>query len=502
MWYVDAAVLADPDDSSGRPYPRGLLVRDGLVREVGRPAPPGASTWSPGRAVAEAVVVPGLRDPHVHLRAAAAARCSVEVSQAGTVAGLLAALVAGARSLPAGGWLRGWGYDEAALAERRPPGADELDGVGSGRPVVLHHRTGHAAVLNHRALAAVGADAPGPAGIDPDGVERDAAGRPTGLLVDAHRLLARVPRQDGAALTAAVAALAQEWLTRGVTAVTDATATTTVEDLALLDTWVRDGLVPQDLRVLLAPGAVADAVAAGRGAVRTSRAGARPRDRSGCTVVGAKVAVAADEIGEQIGLARRHGWPVAVHVLDVDQLEAALTALRRVGPPSWGRDRLEHVSLVLPEQRERLAASGAAVVTNPAFLADRGSKYVEQLSAVELDWLYPVGSLVGSGVLVAAASDAPVSAAGPLDSARAALTREVTSGPSAGRVLAPAERVSAAQALAMVTTTAAAVDGVDARLRPGACADLVVLDRDPRRDLRQAAVLATVIGGRVLADRP
>lgn len=497
MWALHGPVRTDPG-SPVRPV-GGVAVHGGQVVALGVHPERGRRevVLPPG-----AVVLPGLRDPHLHLRAMAAARLSVDGAGAADVAQLLARLAGAAADVVPPAWLRAHGYDEVELAEGRPPTAAELDTVTGAVPAVVHHRTGHAAVVNSAALAALGVPPVGAPGRDGNGVERGADGRPTGLLVDAHALLAAVPRQPAAELRAAVAAVGRQLAVRGVTGLTDATATNGLGDLALLASWRQQGLLPQRVHVLLSAVAVADAVAAGVPAPVGGHGGGHGRTRAtppAVRVVGAKVAAPAGGIAEQVRAARRHGWPVAVHATEVDELHAALVALEAAGPPRWGRDRIEHAGLVLPEHRPRLAAAGVAVVSNPAFLAERGSKYVRELSAVEHGWLYPVRSLLAAGVPVAAASDGPVTDTGPLDAVAAAVDRTVRRGPASGAVLGPAERVGPAEALAMVTTWAAAAEGDDARLRIGGPADLVVLDAEPRAGTAPPAVLATVVGGVLVA---
>src|SRR5690606_11443138 len=88
-----------------------------------------------------------------------------------------------ATGLPAGTWLRGHGYDEEWLQERRHPTRAELDEAAPDHPVVLVHWSVHRCVLNSRALAALGIGAETP---DPPGgwVVRDLAGLPAGPLYE------------------------------------------------------------------------------------------------------------------------------------------------------------------------------------------------------------------------------------------------------------------------------------------------------------------------------
>ena len=165
----------------------GITVRHGEVAALGVPtavrgaAPGSGSDGDRHRAVvtlpAGARLCPGFVDHHLHLLAMAAARCSIDLSDAASLTevfnrisaaagddphrGALAAAgtAAAAGAVGTGAWLRGWGIDEADLAEGRLPTAAELDALGPHRPLVLHHRTGHSRILN-RAARANGGHAP------------------------------------------------------------------------------------------------------------------------------------------------------------------------------------------------------------------------------------------------------------------------------------------------------------------------------------------------------
>lgn len=322
-------------------------------------------------------------DHHVHLLSTAAARLSVDVSAALTVAEVCAALA------PRGtGWLRGWGYDESLLEEGRQPTRDDLDRANRRQPVVLHHRTGHAAVLNSAALAEVGEE-----------------GHPDGVLFDRHDVLGRVPRVPTGALEAAAAEVSREWARRGVACFTDATRTNGLEELGLLSSWLDRGVVVQEVTAMV--GEPPPGVAHGQlvGGVTVGHVKLMPGERLGASVASAHAA----------------GFPVAVHTVDVSDLDAALAAFERSPAPSGLRDRVEHNALCLPEQVPRLAASGAAVVVNPSFLVHRAAKYGRQLSEVEHGWLIRIGSLLRAGIPVRAGSDSPVAPSRPAEMMAAAM---------------------------------------------------------------------------------
>ncbi len=103
-------------------------------------------------------LVPGLHDHHLHLRAAVAARESVDVTAVTTPAEFdrvvaAAATAAAAAAGPASGWVRVVGWHEPAAG---PLGRARLDALAGPVPVRVQHRSGAMWVLNSAALHRAG----------------------------------------------------------------------------------------------------------------------------------------------------------------------------------------------------------------------------------------------------------------------------------------------------------------------------------------------------------
>lgn len=353
-----------------------------------------------------------LVDHHVHFLSTVAARLSLDVSSARTLAELEAA-VRHAAPAPGSGWIRAWGYDEAFLIEGRHPVTADLDRARPDVPVVLHHRTGHAAVLNTRALRAIGHPDPGPGG---------------GLLIDRHDLLARVPRLDPARMRDAAREVSAAWAGRGIGAFVDATATNGPADLDLLAGWCRDGVIVQQVTAMVSCRHLQSTPGYGSavGAVRVGHAKVMPGPDLAPTVEAAHAA----------------GFPVAVHVTEIDVLESTLDAMEASPPPPGRADRIEHASLSLPDQVRRIAERRAAVVVNPSFLLHRRRKYERELQPVERAWLIRIRSFIDAGIEVRAGSDSPVTPAAPAEMVAAATAHPFSPGESvdplsAARLLRP-----------------------------------------------------------------
>ena len=89
-------------------------------------------------------------------------------------------------------------------------------------------------------------------------------------------------------------------------------------------------------------------------------------------------------------------------------LDETLLALETSPPPPATTDRLEHCSLAMPEQLDRVSQLGASVCTQPSFLTRRLDKYLEDVSPTEQAWLWPLSSLVERDISVTLSSDSPV----------------------------------------------------------------------------------------------
>lgn len=379
-----------------------ILIEDGRVAVVGMAAIDQAGEAEVIELGDDQVAVPAFVDEHLHLLSMAAARCSIDVDRP-TIGEVLEAIAAGAAELPAGAWVRAVGYDDARVAEHRHPTRAELDAAGEGRPVVLHHRTGHVAVLSSSALAAVGVPH-----------------HPDGVLADRHDLLDQVPRLDPHDLGAAVDEVLAELVANGVVAVTDATHTNDRAALEFLDR-------PAPVQVTAMVGwDRLDGLAYGErvGRVTVGHAKIMPgADDRAQAADGASVPLA-DAVARAHGV----GFPVAIHVMDIDTLAATIEALADSPPPADTRDRIEHCALALPEQLDQLAELPVEVITQPSFVTRRAAKYRDQLSEVEQGWLWPMASIIDHGIPIRLSSDSPVVPARPLEWLAAARERDLNPG--------------------------------------------------------------------------
>ncbi|MEE9218282.1 MAG: amidohydrolase family protein, partial [Acidobacteriota bacterium] len=117
-------------------------------------------------------------------------------------------------------------------------------------------------------------------------------------------------------------------------------------------------------------------------------------------------------------------------------------------------------------------------------------------------WLYPIGSLLRSGAVVAFGSDWSVSSANPFEEMEVAVTRMGPNGETDEPWL-PEERIDLPSALAAFTINAAYVNFHEDRtgsIEIGKFADLIVLDRNlfdiKPTEISETQVLLTLLEGK------
>lgn len=475
-------------------------------------------------------VCPGFIDAHCHFSIAALEPVSVDCHLS-SVAAIVAAVRAAAGALQPGQWLRGYGYDEMLLAERRHPTRQELDAVCPNNPLLLLHWSVHRCVANTAALelAGIGRQTPDPSG---GLIQRDPHGEPTGLLYEsASNALVRLAaaayaEQLGERMTDLIEQHARLWLSRGVTAVHD--AATTPAASAHFQAALDAGKLPLRIyqmvlgaEIFRAPlerldGATATGPAAARlriGPLKlfvdgggNSLALSYPTNgglrRLGILFYGQ------DELNDLVLRAHRQGLQVAGHTAGNEGIAAALAAYRhalRVAPKADHRFRLEHASCMTDALLREAGELGVVVAVQPTATYHLGDQWLASAIPASAIRYLPLRSLLAQGLVVAGSSDYPCFAPEPLRAMSFAATRRT----ARGAVVGPEEAISVAEALTLYTSGAAYAsfsEHEEGSLEPGKLANMLVLSADPLRtdldELEQIAVEQTWLAGEVAYQRP
>ena len=235
---------------------------------------------------------------------------------------------------------------------------------------------------------------------------------------------------------------------------------------------------------------------------------------------------APEDLAQLGAIARKRGFPVAIHAIEQEAIEAIVSLPELLKPLPVSRcgngmestdsivprNRIEHCAECPPPLLDRVARSGATIVTQPGFIYWRGDGYLQRVEPHLLPHLYDCGALVARGISLAFGSDSPVIDPSPwpgIYSAIASITSAGNHFPRPGSDSSPNGRrgsgISLQQAIEAYTRGAALAEGsasIKGRIRPGMLADLTLLDTELEGEslhrLPPARSLVTIVGGKIL----
>ncbi|MDP2743667.1 MAG: amidohydrolase family protein, partial [Dehalococcoidia bacterium] len=316
----------------GKPRAALVAVKDGRVLGLG--APDDVSTFcGPSSRVIDCqgrTIVPGFNDAHCHFFSLVRRLLSIDSSPASvhSISGIVETIKASAARTQPGNWITAVGYDESRLTEKRHPARQDLDKATTTHPVRLLHRTGRACVLNTLALsmASIGSETEDP----PGGlIDREiGSGEPTGLLFQMNGLLESIiPPLAEEELHRGVRLANHLNLSRGITTFQDASVTNDISQWQAFQRLKERGDIRS--RISMMPGFEAlDQFTASGLAFRSGdqhlRLGAVKIVVDRTT---GRLNPTQEELTRQVLQANRAGFQVALHAIEEEDIEAALTAL-------------------------------------------------------------------------------------------------------------------------------------------------------------------------------
>jgi predicted amidohydrolase YtcJ len=456
-------------------------------------------------------LLPGFIDAHCHLHAYAESLVSLDLSPRAHVRSLIDIQsrirdVSGSR--PPGTWIRGKGYNEFYLAEERHPNRRDLDSAAPHHPIKLTHRSGHAHILNSLALELAGITAE--TGDPPEGfIDREPeTGMPTGILYGMGKYLARrIPPLDAAEIERGLILANEKLLSYGITSIHDASSANDLGMWSLFEGWKARGILQPRLTAAVGLKSFREF----KQILHEPRTGDFGPWPAAVKIIAGEVAGSLyptrEELNEQISAINTAGLQAMVHAVEEPVIEAVCDSISHAleqQPREDHRHRIEHCSVCPPSLIRRLAKLGIMVVTQPSFIYYNGDRYLKTVPGDQLEMLYPIGSMLKSGLRVGFSSDFPVSDPNPLVGICAAVTRMTETG---SRVL-PDEGISLPEALERYTMGSASAsfqESVKGSLAPGKAADIIMLDEDPFRIeaacIKDIRVLMTIVGGRIVWER-
>lgn len=467
-------------------------------------------------------VLPGLVDAHAHLLGLGQSLEQVDLVGCQSYEELVERVRMRAEGVAEGEWILGRGWDQNDWPGKKLPTHDELSSLLPDHPVVLTRIDGHALLANYAAMQAAGIDETTESPSGGEILQED--GLPTGVFVDRAMELVRVhqPPMTREQIERYLMAAQDECLRLGLTCVHDAGMAPGVLDvLRELHTRGKWGLrvyvmlpanaedeirkgpwqTPDRVITVRAVKAYADGALGSRGAALLEPYSDRRGSRGLMLTPVAGLRRTAQ-------LCAEHGFQLCVHAIGDAANRAVLDAFRdaELGASArTARFRIEHAQIVHPDDFVRFRDQHVIPSMQPTHLTSDMPWAPERLGDERIRGAYAWRSFLALGLPVPFGSDFPVEGTDPLLGWYAAATTRSANG--ADPEWRPDQKLSRREILRGFTQHAAYASFGEhdfGTVEAGKFADFTVYDRDlmtcTADELREARVLMTVIGGRVVYE--
>ena len=496
-------------------------------------------------------VVPGLVDAHAHMDREGLKSLYPSLAGARSIDDVLQRIEPLVKAAAPGDWIVTMPLGEppyyfdvpGSLREKRFPTRRDLDRVAPRNPVYIRSIWGYwrhtlplVSIANSEALRFAGISRDTVPPWDGISIERDSGGEPTGVFVEQTY----IPVVE-LSLMAAAPRFTHQDRARGLREsmrIYNATGTTSVveghgvadEVLRVYDETARRGELTVRAYLTVSPtwGSADPPTIESRLAAWTPRIAGRGSGTAFLRVAG----LVAESNPTADGAVRARAMPYTGWAgfsydaaLPREQLKSVLLAAARedVRVLSMGtglldlyedvnrvvpiRDRrwvIEHVGILTAEEIGRIRDLGLVLTTHTnRYLYKEGDLFRAQVGPQAEDTIVPLRRLKEAGVHVALATDnVPPSLFLPVWQAVARVSR------STNRVIAPAQRLSRADALRAATLEGAYLtfeEDQKGSIEAGKLADLVVLSDDPMTcaevRIRDISAEMTIVGGRIVHER-
>ncbi|GAB4371745.1 MAG: amidohydrolase [Bryobacter sp.] len=502
------------------PTAKSLAVKDGKFLVVGDDLAKFIGPQTRRVDAQGAAIIPGLIDAHVHMRGLGDMLESFDLRFVKTPAEVARIVKAAGDKLAPGEWVLGRNWDQTNWGGEFPT-ADDLSKVINDRPVFLRRVDGHAAWANRKALELAGLtkETKDPAG---GRIIRDAAGNPTGVLIDRAMGLvaAKIPPVTAAQVKRRLELAAAACARLGLTGVHDAgigvlernayrelirEGKLSVRVYAMIggtgELWqeyAKSGPELGDYLTIRSVKLYADGALGSRGAALWQPY-SDEKSTSGLLVT------TEETLKDQIREVAAKGFQVNTHAIGDRANRIVLDEYAQVlGGKNDRRFRVEHAQVIsLPDFK--LFADNSVIASVQATHATSDMRWAEKrLGPDRVMGAYAWQRFKKAGIPLANGSDFPVEEPNPLFGFYASFTRQDQTGfPEGGWM--PDQRLSRAEALdsfTLSTAYAAFEEKVKGSITPGKLADFVVMDRDIMTaaplDVLKAKPRATVLGGKVV----
>jgi len=477
--------------------------------------------------------VPGFVESHCHPSLAGPMLCfEVDARTATSIDEIVNMLREKASKLPKGKWVKGMGYDDQKLKEKRHPTRYDLDKASTNHPVYLTRTDGHLAVANSVALqlAKITRDTP-----DPDGGRFDRephTGEPNGVLREKAQTLIKplIPPYSIEEIKEGLVSAFDQLAGWGITSFHDAAVVH--DSMVAYQELLAENRLPLRVAMMIVgipmlefPGYLSElkalGIKAGFGNDRLRIYGTKfmcDGSMSGWTAALHEpysnepneygiIVTPIEELTASIVEAHKAGLRPVTHAIGDRAIDIVLDAIEMAlseRPDPDHRMTIEHCSLPTEEAIDRIKRLGVLPSSSVGFLYELGPAHLLGIGKERAKRYFPHRTYLQKGIISVGNSDWFVTSANIAQQLYGVVTRKGYS----GDVIGPEQAISVMDALRLYTINGAYAsfeEKIKGSIEPGKLADMVVLDRDiltiPEEEIKDMKVETTIVGGEIVYQR-
>lgn len=451
-------------------------------------------------------VLPGFYDSHVNLVQTGLNLLSLNLSEIRCMDELFSLIRFKASQLPKGELIRGIGFDELRLIEKRMPNRYELDRCAPMNPVWISRVDYHTSIVNSMALHMLNLP------FNLDGIVRDGRNLPNGqltgranALVRSH-MLDRIPESEIAKGVHKALNIAIE---NGITTINAVEGGFTFHDKHAEFMLENKNSFPIDIALFYQTVDIEKILSKGLTRVggtifvdgsfgsRTAALAEPYTDDSSKT---GTLYFSQEELNSFVLEAHKNNLQIAVHAIGSRAIEQALTAYeyaQSIYPRKDCRHRIEHFELPSEEHIRRASSLGIVASVQPTYeylWGGPGKMYETRLGKTRRKKTNPFRQYIESGLIVAGGSDSDLTPMNPLLGIYAAVNHPT-----------PEFSINVQDAIKLFTINGAKAifeERMKGTLEMGKLADMVILDANPLEvspsKINEISVVATIKEGNIL----
>jgi predicted amidohydrolase YtcJ len=478
------------------------------------------------------LALPGFNDSHVHFVYGGHALMSLSLDGVTSFDEIQRRVKEKVDDSGDGEWIEGRGWDQEILPGKKWPTKELIDVVAPNNPVVLERICGHCTLVNSYVLRISGITKETP---DPPGgviIKDPGTGEPTGILHEKAMDLIKWPqpsdRESHEMDKRAVKLAVKEAARFGVTSVHDldgkigifkelldegeltvrvyagVALTSSSEKIQEYKAW-KQMLV--DNNHMLKFGVIKGFI---DGSLGSSTALLAVPYKNNPSTSGLLL-MTQEELNDIITFYDKENFQIAIHAIGDKGVNVVLNAfeesIKRNGKKD-ARHRIEHATVIIPEDIPRFKSLGVIGSVQPVFGPSYGqtvqSFFIDRLGEKRAKFTNIWKTLVQANARLAFGTDWPVESLNPMEGIYSAVTRKSIADKT-GNPWLQDESLSIEKAIEYYTLGSAYAsfeEDIKGSLQKGKLADIVVLSKDiftiPEEEILNTDVVYTILGGKII----